>query len=100
MFQDNYLSLDPSDKESFPTGWFSALNAKNESNTTPAKGGIESRLRNQIKADRLFSLNLDDSEDGAEAAVEHLDPVILEPELREKCLKFLSLPVRYIFGSC
>jgi hypothetical protein len=69
------------------------LNAEYGSTAVTARSDIESQLRIQIKADRLQSIRPDDSDDEPETVPDSLDPVILEPELREKCLKFLGSPV-------
>jgi hypothetical protein len=126
--QENYLSLDASDISSFPPGWYAALSGTSGSlasvSNTGAnqKGGTKSRLLRQMKADRLASSRRsqegsDDDGDvdarplakalrgenldgeGSEGEEEEVDSVLLEPELREKCLRYLSLSVSPFFFS-
>jgi len=55
---------------------------------------MERRLRRQMRTDKLSSSRRSDEEDDDDDAEggDATDPVILEPEFREKCLKFLGRP--------
>jgi len=86
--EDNYLSLDPTDKQSFPPGWLLALGSDIGS---IVQGSDHSRLRVQMRADRLVSTKPDDSDDDIDTIVEELDPVTLDPEQRDNVLRYLGL---------
>jgi len=94
--KENYLSLDPGDKDSFPPGWYEALSSSDGTigSGTSGKDGMESHLRKQVKTERLSSRRPEESDESDDDGLgaSDTDPVILEPELREKCLKYLSMP--------
>lgn len=98
LIQDNYLTIDTLDPDSFPAGWYPQMRAAilglNQSDGK-GPGSVESRLSRQLVMDRLTQEKSDDSDDdeGLDGADSDSDDALIKPELRQSALQFLSSPV-------